>query len=229
MKRTHPSLAALEGKYIKNIVYGGLDGTITTFAVVAGVSGASLSSGVLLILGFANLLADGISMAVGEYLSEKAEKEYREGTEQKPHPESEEGETEMLLYYHKQGVGQKDAEMLVTIMGKYKDVFEKEKKVEEEAIEGNPMAKALWTFFSFLFFGFLPLSAYLFALWFPGVLVHNFFFACVLTGLTLFTLGLFKGKITGKHWLRGAIEMLLVGGTAATIAFGVGHILARLG
>src|SRR3989338_6120932 len=64
------------GKYIKSFIYGGLDGTITTFAVVAGVAGAALSPSIVLILGFANLVADGISIAVGDYLSIKAEKEY---------------------------------------------------------------------------------------------------------------------------------------------------------
>jgi vacuolar iron transporter family protein len=65
-----------EGKYLKSIVYGGLDGIITTFAIVAGVAGAALSSSVILILGFANLIADGISMAAGDFLSSKAEAEY---------------------------------------------------------------------------------------------------------------------------------------------------------
>ncbi|PIN92917.1 hypothetical protein COU54_05080 [Candidatus Pacearchaeota archaeon CG10_big_fil_rev_8_21_14_0_10_31_24] len=60
-------------RYIKSLVYGGLDGIITTFAVVAGVIGASLSANVILILGFANLIADGISMAAGDYLSTKSE------------------------------------------------------------------------------------------------------------------------------------------------------------
>ena len=80
------------GKYLKSLVYGGLDGIITTFAVVAGVAGAALSSGVLLILGLANLIADGISMAIGDYLSSKAEKDFystekeRESWEAKNYP-----------------------------------------------------------------------------------------------------------------------------------------------
>ena len=55
------------GTYIKDFVYGANDGIVTTFAVVAGVAGASLSSTVILILGFANLLADGLAMAIGNY------------------------------------------------------------------------------------------------------------------------------------------------------------------
>src|SRR3989338_10774556 len=74
--KSAPEQHKKEGKYIKSFVYGGLDGIITTFAVVAGVTGASLNAGIVLILGFANLTADGISMAFGDYLSTKAEKEY---------------------------------------------------------------------------------------------------------------------------------------------------------
>jgi vacuolar iron transporter family protein len=62
-------------KYLAEFVYGSIDGTITTFAIVAGVMGAALSSTVVLILGFANLFADGFSMAVSNYLSTKSQKE----------------------------------------------------------------------------------------------------------------------------------------------------------
>jgi len=62
--------------YIKDIIYAANDGIITTFAVVSGVAGASLSPAIVLILGMANLLADGFSMAVSNYLGTKSEKEY---------------------------------------------------------------------------------------------------------------------------------------------------------
>lgn len=62
-------------KFLPEFVYGGIDGTITTFAIVTGSIGAGFSSTVILILGFANLLADGFSMAVGNYLSRKSELE----------------------------------------------------------------------------------------------------------------------------------------------------------
>ena len=58
--------------YLKEFVYGGIDGSVTTFAVVAGATGANMSSGVIIVLGFANLIADGFSMSVGNYLSEKS-------------------------------------------------------------------------------------------------------------------------------------------------------------
>jgi len=64
-----------KGKYLPEFVYGAIDGVITTFAVVAGASGASLSSGIVLILGFANLFGDGFSMALSNYLSTESEEE----------------------------------------------------------------------------------------------------------------------------------------------------------
>lgn len=60
---------------LREFVYGGMDGAVTTFAVVTGAAGANLSSQIILILGFANVLADGFSMAVGSYLSEKSDQE----------------------------------------------------------------------------------------------------------------------------------------------------------
>lgn len=60
-------------KYLPDLVFGAMDGSITTFAVVSGVIGAGLGPHIILILGFANLFADGFSMAVANYLSKKSE------------------------------------------------------------------------------------------------------------------------------------------------------------
>ena len=69
-----------ERKYLAEFVYGAIDGTITTLAIVAGAIGASLSSAVILILGFANLFADGFSMAISNYLSKKSERDLKNRT-----------------------------------------------------------------------------------------------------------------------------------------------------
>ena len=61
--------------YLGEFVYGGIDGSITTFAVVAGAVGAGLDSSVIIILGFANLFADGFAMSIGAFLAAKSEKE----------------------------------------------------------------------------------------------------------------------------------------------------------
>lgn len=76
--------------YLSEFVYGGIDGAVTTFAVVAGATGARFSITVILVLGFANLIADGFSMGVGSYLSTKSERELKEkngeSTEDEPSP-----------------------------------------------------------------------------------------------------------------------------------------------
>lgn len=111
------------GLYIKSFVYGGLDGIVTTFAVVAGVAGANLSASVVLILGVANLIADGISMAFGDYLSTKAEKEYmaaergRETWETRNYPEGE--KREMIEIYMAKGIPEADAKTVVEALSKH--------------------------------------------------------------------------------------------------------------
>ena len=84
-KNFHSESHVATGQYLGEFVYGAIDGTITTFAVVSGAAGASLSPGIVIILGFANLLADGFSMACGNFLSEKAQKDYIEKAHRKGH------------------------------------------------------------------------------------------------------------------------------------------------
>ena len=159
-----------EGQYLKSAVYGGLDGTITTFAVVAGVAVASLNAGVVLILGFANLIGDGISMAIGDFLSTKSENEYhkaerqREAWEAEHYPDGE--KKEMVELYAGKGIKQKDAKQMVDCMCKYKDAWVDIMMVEELGIvesKESPLKNAVVTFISFCVFGLIPLIAYLFA------------------------------------------------------------------
>ncbi|RDZ66244.1 hypothetical protein C5B90_07845 [Haloferax sp. Atlit-12N] len=66
------------GRYLPELIYGANDGIVTTFAVVAGVAGASLSPSIVIVLGFANLFADGFSMGMSNYLSERSEEDYHD-------------------------------------------------------------------------------------------------------------------------------------------------------
>ncbi|MDZ7315135.1 MAG: VIT1/CCC1 transporter family protein [candidate division KSB1 bacterium] len=222
-----------QGKYIKSLVYGGLDGIITTFAVVAGVAGASLSSGVALILGVANLVADGLSMAVGDYLSTRAENEYkaaerqREAWEVAHFPEGE--RLEMVELYEGKGISRADAEAMADILAKYPRAWVEVMMAEELGLVGedeSPLANAVMTFVSFALFGFLPLAAFFAAPVFGWVQDHLFATASIITGAALFVLGAFKVRITGQSWLRSGFEMLLVGGLAAAAAYFIGDVLA---
>lgn len=116
-----------EGGLLKPMIFGGLDGILTSFAIVAGAAGGNLSSGVVLILGFSNIFADALSMGVGEFLSSKAENEWilserrREEWELENYPEGE--IREMVDLYMEKGMSRQDAESVITTMAKYKDFF----------------------------------------------------------------------------------------------------------
>jgi VIT1/CCC1 family predicted Fe2+/Mn2+ transporter len=224
-----------QGQYIKSLVYGGLDGIITTFAVVAGVAGASLSAAIVLIMGFANLIADGLSMAIGDFLSTKAEQEYsaaerkREKWEVENYPEGE--IKEMIELYSEKGLPKEEAEKMVGILSKHKEAWVDVMMVEELGIvedDESPLKNALVTFGSFCVFGFIPLVAYIAARVAPALSGLTFLTACILTGLTLFALGAVKVKFTSKNWFTSGLEMLLVGGIAAAAAYGIGHLLSGL-
>lgn len=224
-----------EGQYLKSAVYGGLDGTITTFAVVAGVAGASLSAGVVLILGFANLIADGLSMAIGDYLSTKSEREYqkaereREAWEVDNYPDGE--KKEMTEIYTDKGLSKKDASTITSIISKNKKAWVDIMMVEELGIvesRESPLKNSIVTFISFAFFGFIPLITYILAKFIPFLARNEFVAASILTGFTLFLLGAAKVKVTGKNWLKSGLEMLIVGGIAAAAAYGIGKALAGL-
>lgn len=223
------------GQYIKSFVYGGLDGIVTTFAVVAGVAGASLTSTVVLILGVANLIADGISMAFGDYLSTKAENDYmaaervRETWEVRNYPEGE--KQEMVELYMEKGIAREDAEIAVQALSKHEKSWVDIMMVEELGMvesKESPIKNAAVTFGSFVFFGSIPVLIYVVARFVPFFAAHTFAVACVLTGITLFILGTLKIYFTRQPWYQAGLEMLLLGGFAAASAYGVGILLGGL-
>ncbi len=169
-----------EKKYLYEFVYGAIDGTITTFAVVAGAVGASLSASIILILGFANLFADGFSMAVSNYLSTESEAD--------------------ILKQHK-----------------HKHQHFK-----------NPKKTALATFASFVLIGFIPLLAFVLAVFIPELDKNQFTYSIILTGIAFIIIGALKGKVTGKNKLKSVLEILVIGGIAAAIAFLTGFLLRGL-
>lgn len=116
-----------EGGLLKPIIFGGLDGILTSFAIVSGSAGGNLSRSVILILGFSNIFADALSMGVGEFLSSKAESEWilserkREVWEMDNYPEGE--IQEMIDIYTRRGMDRGDATKVIEIMSKYKEFF----------------------------------------------------------------------------------------------------------
>jgi VIT1/CCC1 family predicted Fe2+/Mn2+ transporter len=227
---------AASHQYIGDLVYGGLDGIVTTFAVVSGVAGAALGASVILILGLANLFADGLSMATGAYLSTKSEREYYERERQREAWEVEhfpEGErAEMLALYRARGYSEEDAETLARIHSKDKERWVDEMMVQELGLlpdERTPWRSALATFGAFLVAGSVPLLVYLVGLVVAIDPVVSFVVSLVLSALALFILGAAKVFVTERSWFRSGLEMLLVGGLAAAVAYLVGAVLAGLG
>jgi VIT1/CCC1 family predicted Fe2+/Mn2+ transporter len=223
-------------QYLGEMVYGGLDGIITTFAVVSGVAGAELGLNVVLILGLANLLADGFSMGTGAYLSAKSEREYyerereREAWEVREFPEGE--RAELYELYRHQGYPEEDVRQLVAIKTRDHERWVDAMMVEELGMlreEKSPFRNGLATFVAFVAAGSVPLLVYLLAMAVripPGALFPT---SLALSGLALFALGAAKVLVTKLGPFRSGVEMLAVGGLAAAVAYVVGALLKGIG
>jgi VIT1/CCC1 family predicted Fe2+/Mn2+ transporter len=223
-------------QHLGEMVYGGLDGIITTFAVVSGVAGADLGLNVVLILGLANLLADGFSMGTGAYLSAKSEREYyerereREAWEVREFPEGE--RAELYEIYRGQGYPEEDARHLVAIKTRDHQRWVDAMMVEELGMlreEKSPFRNGLATFGAFVVAGSVPLLVYLLAMAVripPSALFPT---SLVLSGLALFALGAAKVLVTKLSPYRSGLEMLAVGGLAAGVAYVVGALLKGIG
>lgn len=223
------------GSYIRSVVYGGLDGIITTFAVVSGVAGAELGSGVILILGISNLLADGFSMATGDYLSTKSEREYydrearRQAWEIENFPEGQRAELVALL--RQQGYSADDAEQMAAVQTADKPRWVTAMMIAELGMirdESNPLTNAMATFASFVIAGSLPLAVFFIGLFTPIDLRIAFPISTALSALALFGLGVAKVFVTGLNAFRSGLEMLLVGGLAGAVAYAVGAMLKNV-
>lgn len=227
-----------EGGFLKPIIFGGLDGILTSFAIVAGAAGGNLSPQVVLILGISNILADALSMGVGEFLSSKATNEWilsercREEWELENYPEGE--IREMVDIYCSKGMSRDDAVTCINIMAKYKDFFvdlmmlqELELQVPEQDHVQESIREGCVMFASFASFGALPLLGYVIIPTFFPHLGQQYLFAsaCVVTGVVLFLMGSIKSFFSAQNWFRSGLETLLLGGACATVAFTVGQVV----
>jgi len=225
---------------LKEIVYGGLDGIITTFAVVSGFSGAALlgNSGIgevyaislVLLFGLANLLADGVSMGLGDFLSTRSEQARWnrerdvEVHEIEHNPEQEYEETVHLL--EDSGLSDEDAKTVADIYRRYPglwaDWMMRHELQMEDMSEATPAKDGMVTFLSFLVFGIIPLLPYL-AFWGRDMGANALFsMASAATVVALLALGYARSVVTRERRLRAMGEVFGVGLIAACIAFGVG-------
>ncbi len=219
-------LSAANHSYIRDWIYGGIDGSVTTFAVVSGVAGAALSPLIVLILGFANLFADGFSMAAGNYLATRAEHDdYRrleaiEYDHVEKYPEGEREEIRQI--YKEKGFEGDELEKAVELITANKERWVKTMLIEEYGLPEEiraPIKAAFSTFASFIVCGLIPILPYLFST------PNAFIYSSVLTGATFFVIGSVKSRWSTTSWLRSGIETLLVGALAAVLAYVAGVLL----
>lgn len=219
-------IASSNHNYIRDFIYGGIDGAVTTFAIVSGVSGAELSPKIILILGFANLVADGFSMAASNYLGTRAELDDYERLEKieyrhiEVEPEGEREEVRQI--YREKGFEGEELEKAVDLITADDDRWVKTMLTEEYGLPAeirSPWYAAFATFVAFVVCGLVPLLPYLFGVG------SSFLLSCAMTGVTFFLIGSFKSRWSTTGWLRSGVETFLVGALAAGMAYAVGVML----
>ncbi|HKK77279.1 MAG TPA: VIT1/CCC1 transporter family protein [Saprospiraceae bacterium] len=219
--------------YLGEFVYGGIDGSVTTFAVVAGSVGAGLDSAIIIILGFANLLADGFSMSVGAYLSTRSEAANREKVRLRKaiFIENKPGEARQQLkkVYLEKGLSEEQSDQLANLVTENQSLSEEILLAEEGVFRQHksPIAVGLATYVSFIIIGLIPLLVYLWD--YLGDFAGDIFlWASILTGLGFILIGSLKSYVTESSLLRGVLETLALGAIAALVAYFVGDILEKL-
>ena len=221
--------------YIRDVIYGAVDGAVTTFAIAAGAVGADLSAAVVVVLGLANLFADGLSMAAGNYLGTRADRELvvelrrLESEQIDLVPEGEREEIRQL--YAAKGFEGADLERVVEVITADRDRWLDTMIQEEHGLQLDgpaPLRAAFATFAAFLVVGAVPLLPFLVNKLADGQVTNPFFWSAVLTAVAFVAIGAAKAFTLGGRIWRSATETLAVGGLAAATAWVIGYVLRGL-
>ena len=214
--------------FIKSIVFGGLDGIMTTFAIIAAAAGSRTHFTTILIFGFSNVVADGFAMGFGEFVSGNAEIDYILSERRREEWEIENSKDleieEMVELYQAKGLSESDARTMVQILAKDDKIFADFMMVDElgltaEAPDSDePIKQGLVMFLSFVLFGSVPLLAYMFA-WRGRGVDGVFCAACAMTAAALLSLGAIKGYLSGVNIFRAAAFMLVTGIISGLMSF----------
>jgi len=225
-------------QYLREIVYGGSDGIVTTFAVVAGFTGANatgsdlmgLTMGAVVLFGLANLFSDAMSMGLGDYMSIRSQEDLYKTTYQKELKHLEHSRDAFNDRIQEQlvekGFSESDANEIVKLFHK-NPKFGIEWLMQEyhgipDPGQTNPVFSAFATIVSFLTFGFIPLIPFVFGISDP---TQAFIFSISGVVIALVLLGLLRWKVIGYGLARALGETLLLGGVSASIAFMIGAII----
>jgi len=228
--------AAPGHSYLRDLVYGAVDGTVTTFAVVAGVAGAQLAPRIVVVMGLANVVADGFSMAVGNFLATRAERQLlqrarrmeEQHVERVPLGERE----EVRQIYAGKGFAGDDLERAVAVITSDRRRWVDTMLREELGLSTDgpsPARAALATFAAFVAAGFVPLLAFIGQLLLGPGGFQPFAWSVAMTALVFFAIGTLKSRFVEQPWYRGGLEVLGVGGGAALLSYGVGLLLKNVG
>lgn len=215
--------------FLRDWIYGGIDGAVTTFAVVSGVAGAKLASQVIVVLGVANLVADGFSMAVGNYSGTQAEVDevdHLRRVEMRHIQLEPEGEREEIRQiYAAKGLEGEALEQVVVAITADRERWVTTMLSEEYGLPSqvrSPFWAGFNTFLAFQVCGVVPLLPYL--LGHP----RPFPIAVVMTGLVFFAIGCARSQWSALSWWRAGLGTLTMGGSAAALAYGIGYWLSPL-
>ena len=229
-------------EFLRQIVYGGNDGIVTTFAIVAGFAGASadgvaqIGGVAVLVFGLANLFADAVSMGLGEFLSARSQHDLYRSRRQSElreiarNPEQE--RMELFEILRQRGLPAGEADTATAILSRHPQIMADLMMTYEFGMqdpdEENPALNGLFTFMSFVVFGAIPLVPYF--LFEPTQ--QTFFMSIGTTLSALIGLGLLRFSATRERVARSVGEPVLVGTVCAIVAFFVGWLVggeARLG
>jgi vacuolar iron transporter family protein len=215
--------------YLRDWIYGGIDGAVTTFAVVSGVVGAELSSAVIIVLGLANLFADGFSMAASNFSGTRAEREELKKAEAIEHrhiAEEPDGERkEIREIYRSKGFEGDDLERAVDIITSDRQRWVQTMLTEEYGLPlqvRSPLLAAACTFSAFLACGAVPVIPFVVRTGPP------FLSSTLATLVVFFAIGCVKSRWSTMSWWKSGMETLLVGSVAAGLAYVVGYLLRGL-
>jgi VIT1/CCC1 family predicted Fe2+/Mn2+ transporter len=215
--------------YLRDWIYGGIDGAVTTLAVVSGVAGAQLSKWIILALGFANLFADGFSMAASNYLGTKSEHDDWRRLEQIEHrhielaPEGEREEVRQI--FERKGFEGRDLQRIVELVTANRDRWVQTMLTDEYGLPPavrSPWIAAFSTFAAFILCGLAPLLPYLVDT------SYSFSISLALTAVVFFAIGSIKSRWSTSSWWHSGLTTLLIGAIAAALAYLVGLISNRL-
>ncbi len=216
------------GGNLRAAVFGVNDGLVSNASLILGIAGATSSNSAILLAGTAGLLAGAFSMAAGEYISVRSQRElfeYQIGLERdelKQYPKEE--AAELALIYAARGIPKEEARDLANRLTADPEVALDTLAREELGLNpddlGSPLGAALASFFAFATGAIIPLAPFLFL---PPA--HSLYATLALTTLSLFGVGATLSLFTGKGALWGGLRMVLIGAAAGGATFGIGSLL----